>query len=56
MGRHRISLRFFRSWLLATFGGWLLGVLVVILAGEIAGIGEYSRVGIGMEWGVGLVQ
>jgi len=52
--------RFFGRWVLATFGGWLLGVVVIVL---LAGIGELVHlggnqcaVGIGMGWSIGCVQ
>jgi hypothetical protein len=52
--------RFFGRWVLATFGGWLLGFVVIEL---LAGIGEMVHlggnqcaVGIGMGWSIGCVQ
>ena len=51
--------RFFSRWVLATFGGWLLGVVVILLLadiGEIAGIGQQFSVGIGMGWSIGYAQ
>jgi hypothetical protein len=48
-----------RRWVLATFGGWLLGIVAVILLGGISeGIhfGDQFPVGIGMGWGVGFAQ
>jgi len=44
---------------LATFGGWLLGIVAVILLAEISGLihlGDQFAVGIGMGSGVGFVQ
>ena len=53
------ALRFFSRWVLATFGGWLLGVVVILLLaaiGEVVGVGDQSPVGIGMGWSVGYAQ
>lgn len=49
---------FFRRWVLATFAGWLLGVVVVLIlaeAGEIIGWVQ-SPVGIGMGLSIGYMQ
>lgn len=46
-------------WVLATLGGWFLGLVAVILLGGISeGIhfGDQFPVGIGMGWGVGFAQ
>lgn len=51
--------RFFNRWVLATFGGWLLGVVVILLLaaiGERVRVGDQSPVGIGMGLGVGYAQ
>jgi len=50
---------FLRRWVLATLGGWLLGVIVIVLLGEIGElllVGDQSSVGIGMGWTVGYLQ
>lgn len=50
---------FFRRWILATFGGWILGVVVIILLAEAlesVHIGEQSPVGIGMGLSIGFTQ
>jgi hypothetical protein len=51
--------RLLTRWVLATFGGWLLGIVAVILLAEISEgmhIGNQFRVGLGMGWGVGFAQ
>ena len=56
---HSIAQRFFGRWVLATFGGWVLGVVVVVLLagiGELVGVGNQFAVGIGMGWSVGYTQ
>jgi hypothetical protein len=52
--------RFFGRWVFATFGGWLLGVVVIVL---LSGIGELVHlggdqwaVGVGMGWSIGCAQ
>lgn len=53
------ALRFFSRWVLATFGGWLLGVVVIVLLAaitEAVGLGNQSPVGIGMGLTVGYAQ
>jgi len=50
---------FFRRWLLATFGGWILGVVIIILLAEALEslhIGEQFPIGIGMGLSVGFTQ
>lgn len=53
------ALRSFSRWVLATFGGWLLGVVVILLLagiGEVVGVGDQFSLGIGMGWSVGYAQ
>lgn len=50
---------FFRRWLLATFGGWMLGVVIIILLAEAlesVHLGEQFPIGIGMGLGIGFGQ
>jgi len=54
-----VGQHFFKRWVLATFGGWLLGVVVTILLAAISEgvhLGNQFAVGIGMGWGVGFAQ
>lgn len=56
---HSIPQRFFSRWALATFGGWVLGVVVVVLLagiGELVGVGDQFAAGVGMGWSVGFAQ
>jgi hypothetical protein len=56
---HSVTQRFFGRWVLATFGGWVLGVVLVLLLaaiGEGAHVGNQFAVGIGMGLGVGYAQ
>jgi hypothetical protein len=52
--------RFFGRWVLATFGGWLLGVVVSVLLdgiGELVHLGgDQWALGIGMGWSIGCAQ
>jgi hypothetical protein len=50
---------FFQRWLFATFVGWILGIVVLILLDEGAeqiGIGNQFPVGVGMGLSIGYVQ
>jgi hypothetical protein len=50
---------FFSRWVLTTFGGWVLGVVAIVLLselGELVGVGDYFGLGIGMGWAVGYSQ
>ena len=52
-------LPFFRRWLLATFAGWILRVVLMILLDESAeriGVGNQFPVGVGMGLSIGYVQ
>ena len=55
-----IEQRYLKRWALATFGGWLLGIVAMILLDEIADVmqhrGNQFAVGLGMGWGVGFAQ
>lgn len=51
--------RFFGPWVLATFCGWLLGVVVIVLLagiGELVHVGDQFSLGIGMGWSIGYAQ
>src|SRR5512140_1658748 len=54
-----IRRNFVVPWVLATFGGWILGVLLVLVIGaltETFHIGNQFPVGLGMGLGIGLAQ
>ena len=53
------SRNFVRRWVLATLGGWLLGIVVTVLLGgtlEGIGVGGQFSLGLGMGLGVGYAQ
>lgn len=56
----RLSLqRFFARWVLATLGGWVLGIAFVLLfagLGDLLRLGDHFAVGVGMGLGVGYAQ
>jgi hypothetical protein len=50
---------FFGRWVLATFGGWVLGVIVIVLLeaiGEVVHAGNQFALGIGMGSSIGYAQ
>src|SRR5512134_2508586 len=52
--------RFFGRWALATFGGWVLGFVVIVLLAGIGDLvhigGDQWAVGVGMGWSIGCAQ
>ena len=49
------SSRFLR-WVLATLGGWVLGVVLIVVLAEVVRIGQEFALGVGMGLGVGFMQ